>query len=128
MTRTKLDTARSRRGATAYHAGVHAEEQVSRYYLRRGHAVAARRWRGAGGEIDVILRDGPLTIFVEVKRGSTHAAAAERLGLRQTARLFACAEEYMGTLPDGQLSEVRFDVALVDAVGRIEVIENALAA
>ena len=34
----------------------------------------------------------------------------------------------MGTLPDGLLSAVRFDVALVDAQGRIEILENALAA
>jgi putative endonuclease len=124
----RMRDARSRLGQTAYLTGVAAEEQVCRHYARRGHDVAARRWRGSGGEIDVILRDGVRTIFVEVKRAATHAIAAERLGPRQMARLFASAQEYMGTLPDGQLSEVRFDIALVDGVGRIEVIENALTA
>ncbi|PWJ17420.1 YraN family protein [Jannaschia seohaensis] len=119
---------RKRRGATAYQAGRVAEDQVSRYYERSGHVIAARRWRGVGGEIDVILQDGARTVFVEVKRGPTHAEAAMRLGARQIARLFDCAAEYMGSLPDGQLSEVRFDLALVDGTGRIEVIENALAA
>ncbi|TFL18432.1 YraN family protein [Jannaschia formosa] len=119
---------RAARGATAYHSGLAAEDQVARHYVKAGHEVAARRWRGSGGEIDVILRDGPRTVFVEVKRSASHAQAAERLGPRQMRRLFDCAGEYMGTLPDGQLSEVRFDVALVDATGRIEVIENALAA
>ena len=119
---------RARRGRTAYLAGAAAEDQVARHYARSGHSVAARRWRGRGGEIDVVLRDGTRTVFVEVKRAETHAIAAERLGARQVARLFDCAQEYMGTLPDGLLSEVRFDVALVDATGRIEVIENALAA
>jgi putative endonuclease len=119
--------ARRARGATAYHSGCAAEDQVTRLYARRGHEVAARRWRGAGGEIDVIVRDGARTIFVEVKRSATHAEAAERLGARQMGRLFDAAREYMGTLPEGELSEVRFDVALVDALGRIDLIENALA-
>lgn len=125
---TGRQTARARRGATAHLSGAAAEEQVSRHYARAGHEIAARRWRGAGGEIDVIVREGARTVFVEVKRSATHAQAAERLGPRQIARLFDCAGEYMGTLPDGMNSEVRFDVALVDATGRIEVIENALAA
>jgi putative endonuclease len=119
-------TARRRRGARAYLSGLAAEEGVTRHYGRRGH-VLARRWRGTGGEIDVIARDGEDTVFVEVKSSSTHARAAEALGRRQTRRIFAAATEYMATLPDGLASCVRFDVALVDALGRIEVIENAIA-
>lgn len=90
--------------------------------------MIARRWRGKGGEIDVIAQDGAETIFIEVKKSDSHAAAAARISDRQVRRLFDCAGEYMGTLPDGMLSSVRFDVALVDAVGRIEIIENALGA
>ena len=113
-------------GTTSYHAGLAAEDSVARHLGRHGHRVLARRWRGKGGEIDVITRQGADTVFVEVKKSDTHAAAAERLGRRQVHRLFDCASEFMGTLPDGQDSCVRFDVALVDAVGRIEMIENAL--
>ena len=113
-------------GATSYHAGLAAEEGVARHYADSGRPVLARRWRGRGGEIDVIVQDGEETVFVEVKRSDSHAGAAARLGPRQVRRLFACASEYMGTLPDGQLSPVRFDVALVDGAGRIEIVENAL--
>ena len=115
-------------GTTSHHAGLAAEESVARHYGRLGRPVLARRWRGRGGEIDVIARDGEETVFVEVKRSDTHAAAALRLGERQARRLFDCAGEYMGTLPSGLLSPVRFDVALVDAAGRVAVIENALSA
>ncbi|UWQ18711.1 YraN family protein [Jannaschia sp. M317] len=115
-------------GTISYHAGLAAEDSVSRHYGRSGHDVVGRRWRGRGGEIDVIARRGTETIFIEVKKSDTHAHAAARLGPRQIQRLFDCAGEYMGTLPDGMNSSVRFDVALVDATGRIEVIENALAA
>lgn len=115
-------------GTTSYHGGLAAEDCVARHYDGLGRPVLARRWRGKGGEIDVIARDGADTVFVEVKRAGTHAAAAARVGDRQIRRLLDCAGEYMGTLPDGMLSPVRFDVALVDAVGRVALIENALAA
>ncbi|MCK0168087.1 YraN family protein [Jannaschia sp. S6380] len=115
-------------GTTSYHAGLAAEDSVARYYERAGHDVLARRWRGKGGEIDVIVQDGPDTVFVEVKKSDTHAAAALRVSERQIHRLFDCAGEYMGTLPDGMNAAVRFDVALVDGVGRIEIVENALSA
>ena len=44
------------------------------------------------------------------------------------ARIYGAASEFLAGEPAGQLTEVRFDVALVDAVGRIEVLENAYAA
>ncbi|MGB3408218.1 MAG: YraN family protein [Jannaschia sp.] len=115
-------------GSISYHAGLAAEDQVSRLYEKSGHAIVGRRWRGKGGEIDVIAqRDGD-TIFIEVKKSATHAAAAESLRPKQMRRLFDCAGEFMGTLPNGLNSSVRFDVALVDVAGRIDLIENALAA
>ena len=38
------------------------------------------------------------------------------------------ATEFLAGEPKGQLTDVRFDVALVDDKGRIEVLENAFAA
>ena len=122
-----MTRARRARGSMAFHTGFAAEECVARHYDRAGRPVLARRWRGQGGEIDVIVRDGAETVFVEVKAAATHALAARRIDPRQVRRLYDCAGEYMGTLPDGLNSAVRFDVALVDGTGRVEVIENALA-
>ena len=113
-------------GTVSYHSGLAAEQSVARAYVDAGAVIAARRWRGKGGEIDLIARAGGDTVFVEVKRAATHAEAAQRLGPRQIARLHDCAAEYMATLPDGLLSSVRFDLALVDAQGRVAIIENAL--
>ena len=36
--------------------------------------------------------------------------------------------EFIGGEPAGQLTPVRFDLALVDGAGRIEILENAFAA
>jgi putative endonuclease len=115
-------------GARSYHAGLVAEDQVAQLYDRSGRAVCARRWRGSAGEIDLIARDGAEVIFIEVKQSKTHAEAAEHLTARQMARIYNAASEFLAGEPAGQMTEVRFDVALVDAVGRIEVLENAYAA
>ena len=115
-------------GAVSYHAGFAAEAAVAAQYERNGQVIAARRWRGASGEIDLIARDGDGLIFIEVKQSKTHAAAAEHLGPRQMARLLAAATEFVAHEPRGQDTPMRFDVALVDATGRIEILQNAFAA
>ncbi|UWQ22200.1 YraN family protein [Jannaschia sp. W003] len=113
-------------GSVAFHSGMAAEEAVARHYEARARTILARRWRGRGGEIDLVARDGAATVFVEVKRARTHARAAERLGAAQRGRIRAAAAEYLDTLPGGALSEARFDVALVDEAGRVAVLENVL--
>ena len=118
-------SARQRRGELAYHSGLAAEEIVAGDYARRGFPAAARRWRGLGGEIDIILRDGDGVIFVEVKKAETHDEAALRLSRAQLARIEASAAEYLDGLPRGALTECRIDLALVDGAGRVAIIENA---
>ncbi len=113
------------RGPMAHEAGRSAELRIAQDYERRGFAVARRRWRGRGGEIDLILRDGNALVFVEVKQARNLARAAESLSVRQMQRIAVAAEEFLGSEPNGSLTEVRFDVALVDGQGRTQIIENA---
>lgn len=115
-------------GARSYHAGLAAEVLVERHYEQSGRRICARRWRGSAGEIDLVARDGAEVIFIEVKQSCTHARAAEHLTERQMARIYGAASEFIGAEPAGQLTPVRFDVALVDGQGRIEIVENAFAA
>lgn len=115
-------------GTMNWEAGFHAEECVALRYERAGLQIAARRWRGRAGEIDMIARDGNELVFVEVKRARTHARAAERVSARQMARIMNAATEFVEGEPAGQLTPMRFDVAMVDGLGRIEVLENAFAA
>ena len=116
-----------KRGSMAHHAGLAAESAVARDYERRGFPVLCQRWRGRGGEIDLVLRDGDGLILVEVKKSSGFARAAQRVSPRQMARLHASADEFLGTQPNGSLTDLRFDVALIDATGAIEILENAFA-
>lgn len=115
-------------GHVSYLAGLAAEDQVAQHYARTGRQIAARRWRGSCGEIDLIARDGAAVIFIEVKKSKTHAMAAEHLTPGQIERICGAATEFLGGEPRGQATDVRFDLALVDSLGRIELRENVLAA
>lgn len=112
-------------GSTSYHAGLAAEDIVARDYIGRRHTCAQTRWRGAGGEIDLIMRYGAQVIFVEVKKSASFARAATRLGRAQMNRLVAAGSEFIANEPMGQLTDVRFDLALVNQSGQVQVIENA---
>lgn len=98
---------------------------VARTYIQQGHELIAERWRGRSGEIDLILRRGEEYIFVEVKKSSSHSRAAERIGGRQIARICRAALEFCGRLPTGMMTAMRFDAALVDQFGRVDIVENA---
>lgn len=116
---------RTRTGGHAFAAGQLAEDQVAAHYQAAGCALLARRWRGAAGEIDLVIGDGDTIVFVEVKAAATHAAAAGRLGRRQMDRLCRAACEYCAALPAGQETAMRLDAALVDGLGRIEILRDA---
>lgn len=118
---------RSDSGMVNHHAGHAAEAAVARLYEAAGVAICARNWRGSGGEIDLIGRKGDEVIFVEVKQSRTHDLAASHISRAQIARIFRTVEEFVGGEPKGLLTDVRIDLALVDGLGRIEVMENAFA-
>ena len=123
-----LSGGRSEGGLVSCRKGQSAEDAVARRYRDCGRTIAATRWRGPSGEIDLIVRDGAEVIFVEVKAAASHAEAAERLSRHQMDRICQSAAAFLAGEPAGQLTAIRFDVALVDRVGRIEIVENAFAA
>ena len=112
-------------GMTGYLAGISAEDIVAMQYVRQGYGVKAQRWRGMGGEIDLIVDDGEMIVFVEVKKSSDFAQAAAQLSERQMRRIYTSAEGYLATSPKGLDGHARFDVALVDGQGAVEILENA---
>jgi putative endonuclease len=91
-----------------------------------GIACATGGGAAGSGEIDLVLENGEEIVFVEVKASRTHARAAASIGRRQIDRLLQSAEAYIGRLPTGLSTPMRFDVALVDGRGHVDVIENAL--
>lgn len=115
---------RQHKGKQYYAAGQAAEGIVERHYQAGGYQILARRWRGKAGEIDLICTAGQTVVFVEVKKARTFDIAAYRLGPRQLSRLARAGVEYVGRDRDLAQALMRFDLALVDGIGDVRVIEN----
>lgn len=113
------------RGQTAYLAGLAAEDAVERAYQDMGAQTLETRWRGKGGEIDMILQHGTEIVFCEVKKAPTFDQAKARLRPLQMQRIHASASEYLAKVENGQLASVRFDLASVDESGRVDIQQSA---
>lgn len=113
-------------GALAYHSGLAAEESVARLYQQAGHRLRARRWRGQGGELDLVLEQDEELIFVEVKSSRTHARALESLSQRQLQRICMAAQEFVANEPAGLNTAMRIDLATVDGTGQVELHKHIL--
>ncbi|MEO9516655.1 MAG: YraN family protein [Paracoccaceae bacterium] len=115
------------KGRMAFEAGLAAEERIVMDYQSRGFVVVDRRWRGRSGEIDLVAKDGAGFIFVEVKQSRSFDRALHNLTEQQVARLFSTADEYLAKKDLGSMTDVRFDVALVDQQGAFRILQNAFA-
>ncbi|WP_324753064.1 YraN family protein [Roseovarius sp. Pro17] len=117
--------ARRDRGKRAYNSGLAAEDRAVALYIAAGLRLLETRWRGKSGEIDLILADGEEIVFVEVKQARTHDAAIASLRPAQMRRIHLAGSEYLGHCPKGQLTDVRFDLAVVDGAGRCDIMQGA---
>jgi putative endonuclease len=93
--------------------GARAEALAAAYLERQGLAIVARNFRTRLGEIDVIARDGPVLVFVEVRmrRSARFGGAAESITATKQARLVAAANVYLARL--GREPPCRFDAILM---------------
>lgn len=115
----------SLRGTRNDLAGRSAEDAIGRRYETMGASVQDRRWRSQAGEIDLIVRDGAQLVFVEVKKSRSHAAALARLSDCQMQRIYQAGACYLADTGADMDTDIRFDVALVDGTGAIEILQNA---
>ena len=105
--------------------GKQGEELACRELRRRGYAILARRFRTRFGEIDIIARDGPTLVFVEVKTRSSSAygTAAEAVTARKQAKIGLMASEFLLRRAP-TMTPCRFDVVAVGVgEGRKPVVE-----
>jgi putative endonuclease len=105
--------------------GRHAEARAAAALEGEGWAVLARRCRTPAGELDLVAERAGLLAFVEVKARPSLAEAAFALAPRQRARLCAAAECWLAANPGHGAAGMRFDVMLVDELGRVRRIADA---
>ena len=105
--------------------GRNAEDDVVLLWQAKGFSVLARRLRTGAGEIDLVVADRDILVFVEVKARRSMAEAAYAVSPRQQARLLEAANMALAMHEDWHRPCTRFDVALV-CNGAIEHIEDAI--
>jgi putative endonuclease len=76
--------------------GKWGEDTVVAYLAERGYEIITRNARTPYGEIDIVTKQGDITIFVEVKtlRLSKNFFPEQNVTARKQAHMLACAEHY----------------------------------
>ncbi len=112
-------TERQRQGQAAETAALEAMR-------RQGMRLIARNVRYRIGELDLIMRDQDMLVFVEVRfrRPSRFGSAAASVNGAKRRRLIRAAYCWMRQYSDGGIPSCRFDVVAIDGP-RIEWIKNA---
>jgi putative endonuclease len=96
--------------------GARAEALAADFLRRQGLTIVGRNFRTRFGEIDLIARDGPTLVFVEVRlRSSTRfGGAVESITAAKRARLIQAAREYIART--GGEPTCRFDAILMQRI------------
>ena len=94
--------------------GRYGEELAARHLEAQGLTVLERNWRCPYGEVDLILRDGDVVVFCEVKtrRGTAFGSPAESIRPAKVARIRRMAPYWLAQ-SRFRPREVRFDVVEV---------------
>jgi putative endonuclease len=111
-----------------------AERAAETYLIKHGLILVARNFRTRFGEVDLIMRDGEVLVFVEVRmRSSKNKAqdfggAAASIGPAKQARLIAAAQQYLTQFKHPPAC--RFDAVLLGDMNAVEVawLKNAFEA
>lgn len=79
----------------------------------KGYRLLARRFKSGPGEVDLIMRRGEVTAFIEVKVRRTADLAIEAVTDYQSRRIAAAARLWMARDPKAALGICRFDIVAV---------------
>ena len=109
-------------------SGAQAEQTAARYLQQQGLQLVESNYRCRFGEIDLILRDGDILVFAEVRLRSRNnfGGAAASIDVHKQAKLIRAAQSYLAGL--SSVPPCRFDAVLMksaEGVAGIEWIKNA---
>ncbi len=107
--------------------GAAGEAAAARWLTRRGWRILATRWRGAGGEIDIVAERRGIVAACEVKTRTGVDHQTPPVGTSQRQRLTRAAEAWLARDPRYAEHVVRPDLIIVVPCGpgwRIRRIED----
>jgi putative endonuclease len=98
--------------------GIRGERIAERHLIARGMVILDRNWRCPQGEIDLVLRDGEDTVFVEVKTRTSVAFGhpLEAITIAKLARVRRLAAAWCAAHPG--TGPIRIDAVAVVAPRR----------
>ncbi len=105
--------------------GERGEEAALTFLSSLGYELLARNYRCPFGEADLVMRDGEVLVFVEVKARQNYlfGLPQEAVDFRKRARLRKIASYFCATKRLGE-REVRFDVVAVTFEGATARLEH----
>ena len=109
--------------------GQEGERLAERYLQKKGYTLVERNYRCPAGELDLIVLDRRVVVFVEVKTRSGHGFGSplEAVEFRKQRKMIQAAQFFLAE-KRLQQRDARFDVVGVSWPGRepvVEHIENA---
>lgn len=102
------------------------EAAAARYLQHAGHSIIVQNYRCPYGEIDIVARDGPSLVFVEVRARSSDrfGTPEESITAAKAQRMTRCALAYLSAHAAGH-EAWRIDLIAIDvARGRITRLEH----
>lgn len=95
-------------------AGEAAEAAAEKFLVDKGFTTVARNHRCRFGEVDLIMRDGDVLVFVEVRLRASNdfGGARESIHVAKQRRIIAAAEHYLARL--SHVPPCRFDAILMN--------------
>ena len=110
-------------GTAGRDLGSAGESHARRHLARQGYQFLAANWRCPFGEIDLVMRDGDVVVFVEVKtrRGERLGLAEEAVTAGKAQRLLKAAQAFLLVNPAYAEAIWRVDLVAitVDATGAV---------
>jgi putative endonuclease len=101
-------------------------ETIALWYMRaKGYHLLARRFKCHQGEVDLIMRKGETTAFIEVKARRTVDDAVISVTNYQSKRIASACATWMTRDPAAAAGYCRFDIVAVPASLWPTHIENA---
>ena len=92
-------------------------ERLARNHLEaKGYRIVACNYRCRWGEVDLVARDGPVWVFVEVRtrRGDAYGVPEDSLTPDKAQRLMLTAQHFFGELQDGSAeADWRIDLVAI---------------
>lgn len=109
--------------------GREGEKIAEEYLKKKGYKVVERNYRCSIGEVDLIVLDRRVIVFVEVKTRSGHGFGmpSEAVERRKQRKMIQTAQFFINAKSLHQ-RDARFDVVAISWLGRqpvVEHIENA---